>query len=144
MKRFTLLLTFLSIVLLVACNSSNKETKQAISKEIITPFQEIETIYLSNIENCINNLEATKTALNFIDKDTAYNKVHIQKSQEHYREARQSFKKVEPILAFVDADNYKTLNAPNILKVEEEDATNIKIIEPFGFQVLEELLFLEE
>ncbi|WP_291726292.1 cytochrome-c peroxidase [Bernardetia sp.] len=144
MKHFALLLTFLSIVLLVACNSSNKETKQAISKEITTPFQEIENIYLSHIENCINNLEASKTALNLIDKDTAYNKIHIQKSQNHYKEARRSFKKIESILAFVDGENYKTLNAPNILKVEEEDATNIKIIEPFGFQVLEELLFLEE
>ncbi|WP_338769215.1 cytochrome c peroxidase [Bernardetia sp. ABR2-2B] len=145
MKLSTFLLTILSILLVaVACQNSQKEIPQKDSKkEITNPFKEIEAIYLSNIENCIKNLEATKTALNFIDKDTAYNKVHIQKSQKHYREARNSFKKIEPILAFVDADNYKTLNAPNILKVEEEDATNIKIIEPFGFQVLEELLFLE-
>ncbi|WP_375562754.1 cytochrome-c peroxidase [Bernardetia sp. OM2101] len=139
------LLTLVSILLFaVSCTNSEKETSQKSNlQEVKNPFKEIETIYLSNIENCINNLEATKKALNFIDKDTAYNKIHIQKSQEHYREARNNFKKIEPVLSFVDANNYKTLISPNLLKVEEEDATNIKINEPFGFQVLEELLFLE-
>lgn len=139
------LLILVSILLFaVSCTNSQKETSQNSNfQEAKNPFKEIEIIYLSNIKNCINNLEATKTALNFIDKDTTYNKIHIQKSQKHYREARNSFKKIEPILSFVDANNYKTLISPNLLKVEEEDATNIKINEPFGFQVLEELLFLE-
>ena len=92
------LLTLISIVFFIAisCTDSQKETSQKNNlQETKNPFKEIETVYLSNIENCINNLEATKKALNFIDKDTAYNKIHIQKSQEHYREARNSFKKIE-------------------------------------------------
>ncbi|AFM03586.1 cytochrome c peroxidase [Bernardetia litoralis DSM 6794] len=144
--KFPLFLLILVSILLftVSCTNSQKETAQNnATKEVTNSFKEIEKIYLSNIEKCINNLEATKKALNFIDKDIEYNKIHIQKSQEHYREARAYFKKIEPILSFVDVENYKTLNAPNLLKVEEEDATNIKINEPFGFQPLEELLFLE-
>ena len=64
-------------------------------------------------------------------------------SKSLYERARNEFKLVEPILAFTDKDNYKSLNAPNILKIEEEDVTNIKIKKPFGFQVIEELLFEE-
>ena len=53
------------------------------------------------------------------------------------------FKKVEPILAYIDSDSYFYLNQPNLLKVEEEDFTDIKIKEPTGFQVIEETLFEE-
>ncbi|UKM63613.1 methylamine utilization protein [Flavobacteriaceae bacterium GSB9] len=63
--------------------------------------------------------------------------------EKYYRSARLHFKRAEPILAFVDSENYKFLNQPNILKVEEEDATDIKINNPTGFQVLEEELFVE-
>lgn len=59
----------------------------------------------------------------------------------HYLSARQHFKYSEAALAFFDKSNYKSLNAPNILKVDEEDLTNVKILSPFGFQVLEEQLF---
>ncbi|PSG88370.1 cytochrome-c peroxidase [Aurantibacter aestuarii] len=58
-----------------------------------------------------------------------------------YKASRTQFKYAEPILGFSDKDNYKALNAPNILKVEEEDATDIKINQPFGYQVLEETIF---
>ena len=58
----------------------------------------------------------------------------------HYRKARYYFKGIEPIMAFIDKDNYKSLNDPNILNVDEEDATSIKITKPFGFQVIEEMM----
>ena len=57
-----------------------------------------------------------------------------------YKKARKHFKTIEPILAAIDKNNYKSLNAPNILQVQEEDLTDIKIRNPFGFQVIEELL----
>ncbi|NJM79039.1 MAG: hypothetical protein HC854_04265 [Flavobacterium sp.] len=57
--------------------------------------------------------------------------------------ARMLFKSCEAILSFVDADNYAFLNQPNLLKVGEEDFTDIKIREPNGFQVVEELLYEE-
>lgn len=65
------------------------------------------------------------------DKDSLLN---------NYLTARKHFKRSEPILAFADRENYLSLNQPNILKVMEEDATDIKILPPFGFQVIEELL----
>ncbi|MFL1012271.1 cytochrome-c peroxidase [Flavisericum labens] len=61
----------------------------------------------------------------------------------YYLGARLHFKKAEPVLAFIDSENYKFLNQPNILKVEEEDATDIKRKHPTGFQVLEEEIFSE-
>lgn len=60
-----------------------------------------------------------------------------------YLKSRMYFKKLEPVMAFHDAQNYKFLNAPNIPKIEEEDATNIKIMEPKSFQVLEETIFTD-
>ncbi len=62
----------------------------------------------------------------------------------HFIKSRAFFKKIEPILATVDTDNYAYLNQPNILKVEEEDPTNIRITNPSGYQVLEEHLFAED
>lgn len=58
-----------------------------------------------------------------------------------YKEAKKNFKLAEPILAFIDESNYKAINQPNIIKVTEEDATNIRISNPFGFQVLEEQIY---
>jgi len=43
----------------------------------------------------------------------------------------------------LDQENYKTLNGPNLLKVEIDDFTDIKKIKPKSYQVLEELLFVE-
>ncbi|MEL6534860.1 MAG: cytochrome c peroxidase [Bacteroidota bacterium] len=58
--------------------------------------------------------------------------------------ARDEFKRMEAILAFMDHNTHGKLNGPNLLKVEEEDLTDIKKIKPTGFQVMEELLFAEE
>ncbi|MFC2109641.1 cytochrome-c peroxidase [Bacteroidota bacterium] len=60
-----------------------------------------------------------------------------------YRKARKSFKYAEPILSYADKENYKSLNSPNLLRIQEEDATDIKIRQPIGFQVIEESLFSE-
>lgn len=62
----------------------------------------------------------------------------------YYLEARSLFKAVEPILAFQDVSNYTFLNAPNILKIEEEDLTNIRINDPKSFQTLEEGIYAKE
>ncbi|XCF07713.1 cytochrome c peroxidase [Tamlana crocina] len=91
------------------------------------------------LENTFSNtLSAAITALDSIK--TAKEAVSLEK---HYLNARHHFKMAEPVLAFVDSENYKFLNQPNILKIEEEDATDIKIKQPTGFQVLEENIFNE-
>lgn len=93
-----------------------------------TPLQLLQERYVSHLDSCINYLDTLKLVSAKQDRI------------EFYKQSRRQFKLVEPILAFVEKENYKTLNAPNILKVEEEDATDIKIIKPFGFQVIEELI----
>ena len=61
-----------------------------------------------------------------------------------YKQSRKFFKSAEPVMAYADVNNYATLNGPNILKVVEEDLTDIKMFEPFGFQVIEETLGEDE
>ncbi|MFD2562605.1 cytochrome-c peroxidase [Aquimarina rubra] len=71
-------------------------------------------------------------------------KYNPDKIKQNFKEARKYFKKLEPILSTLDIDNYGFLNQPNILKVEEEDFTDIKIKPPSGYQVLEEEIFSEQ
>ena len=47
------------------------------------------------------------------------------------------------IMAY-DYQNYLSMNAPNLLKVEIDDYTDIKRLKPKSYQVLEELLYAEE
>ncbi|WP_067145888.1 cytochrome-c peroxidase [Pseudotamlana agarivorans] len=106
----------------LACKSeTSSETPKATENGI-------EQIYLNNIKQSIVNLDAINTVENTNDKIDSYKK------------ARQYFKLAEPILAYVDQNNYKSINAPNILQVHEDSPTDIKIRNPFGFQVIEELL----
>ncbi|WP_152287882.1 cytochrome-c peroxidase [Flavicella marina] len=78
----------------------------------------------------------------------ALNKINsskdLQQNTEHFKKARHFFKSAEPLLSFFDKENYKSLNSPNLLRVHEEDATDIKIWNPFGFQAIEETLLLED
>ena len=65
-------------------------------------------------------------------------------AKDHYKKSRLAFKYIEPILSTLDVENYNFLNQPNILKIEEEAVTDIKIKKPSGYQVLEEALFAEQ
>ncbi len=91
------------------------------------------------LENTFSNtLSAAIASLDSINSATETTAL-----EKHYLNARHQFKMAEPVLAFIDSENYKFLNQPNILKIEEEDATDIKIKHPTGFQVLEENIFTE-
>ncbi|TNJ44546.1 methylamine utilization protein [Tamlana fucoidanivorans] len=102
--------------------------KPAANVPVQEPIETLSLTYQQDIDSCVAYLEKLKEI-----KTTNL-------SIENYIQARNYFKKTEAVLAFADAENYKTLNQPNLLKVEEEDATDIKIIKPFGFQVIEELI----
>ncbi len=121
-KAYTLCICLLFLSVL-ACK------KEASVVQPISKNKQIEQLFTAELDSCINAL----TSL-----------LHSKTNTEHdvtlYKKARQHFKTIEPILAFVDQNNYKSLNAPNILQVHEEDPTDIKIRSPFGFQVIEELL----
>jgi cytochrome c peroxidase len=109
----------------------NDESYVTINTESPQPLVVLEDNYKTTLKSCIITLEALENATNF---ETAL---------ANYKKARNHFKSIEPIIAFVDKNNYTALNAPNILKIEEEDATDIKIKNPFGFQVIEEILHEE-
>ncbi|WP_372754690.1 cytochrome-c peroxidase [Mariniflexile sp.] len=117
--------TFCICLLLLSVISCKTETQ---STEAISTDKQIEKFYLSELNHCINTLDSLSSLNNTEDKIACYKK------------ARKHFKTIEPILAFIDQNNYKSLNAPNILQIQEEDATDIKIKKAFGFQVIEELL----
>ncbi|MCB0455884.1 MAG: methylamine utilization protein [Aequorivita sp.] len=121
-KKAHYLLVCLLLVILSSCGK--KERAMVIPKD-----KQLEAIYLSRLDTCIAYLDSMTLASG--KHDLLVN----------FQKARQQFKRIEVVMGFVERENYKTLNGPNILKVEEEDATDIKIRNPFGFQVLEELLF---
>lgn len=65
---------------------------------------------------------------------------HIDSIKKGFPNLRFAFKKLEPVMAFIDLASYTYLNQPNLPKVDETDnAQTISI--PTGFQVLEETLF---
>ncbi|WMI65535.1 cytochrome c peroxidase [Aestuariibaculum sp. YM273] len=114
----------LFIVFIFSCKKEN-----TTNTNHITPLEALNQYYTTNLRQCIAYVDTLAQSQN---KESA---------KKNYLQARKYFKICEPILAFADAENYKALNQPNILKVEEEDATDIKIMNPFGFQVLEETLY---
>ncbi len=99
-------------------------------REKTTSLVELEEFYKKELELCIAELDSM-----------AQSNVEL---KEHYFKGRTHFKRIEPILSFVDKPNYKALNRTNLMIVDEEDATAVKIHKPFGFQVLEELIFSEK
>ena len=117
----------LFFVLFFGCQPK-KETakKEPVALEIL------ENSYKQDIQECIHHLSSLMLTKN------------KEELLENYLKARTSFKKMEAILSFVDKENYKALNQPNFLKVEEEDLTNIKYNEAFGFQTIEELISEEK
>ncbi|MBD0832646.1 cytochrome-c peroxidase [Aestuariibaculum sediminum] len=116
----------LFIIFTVSCKK--QQSTKVVSE---TPLETVTKYYKSNLNLSLRHLDSLSVTNNF------------KEAEKQYKLARKYFKICEPILAFVDAENYKALNQPNILKIEEEDATDIKILNPFGFQVLEETLYDE-
>tara|TARA_R110000751_G_scaffold290156_4_gene396577 strand:+ start:8388 stop:10205 length:1818 start_codon:yes stop_codon:yes gene_type:complete len=114
------------LLFLISCKSN---PEQYVEKTDLQPSIALQSMYLLDLQSCADYVGAlTRTS----DLDSL---------QFYFKEARTQFKKVEPVLSFQDLNNYSFLNAPNLLKVEEEDLTDIKINEPSSFQTLEENIF---
>lgn len=115
-------LFFIVYSILIACTTQNQPTKTSDEKT-----QELFVQYLNASIQHLDSLQNSTTVKDF---------------KTHYKAARKAFKQAEPILAYQDKNNYKSINAPNILKVDEEGPMDdYKTLEPFGFQVLEETIF---
>ncbi|GAA3626162.1 cytochrome-c peroxidase [Flavivirga jejuensis] len=114
------------LLLLVACNKKEDKNKY---KSINNSAKKIENLYINYLTNTINNLDS-------IDGKS------ITEQKKYYVLARKNFKLLEPILAYSNKGNYKSLNAPNI-PIIKEDINDVKVINPIGFQVIEEALYDE-
>lgn len=123
--RFTLALFAMGC--LFGCGTQN----QTNTTQKTNYFSQVQQLYIQDLSACIVWLDSLENATS------------RQVFEKYYLKARQYFKYAEPVLAFMEIENYKFLNQPNILKVEEEDATDIKVKKPAGFQVLEEQIFTD-
>lgn len=110
----------------IACKTAEKQpqkTAQEQTKELLVSYLDDSIFQLDSLIN-----SETKEGL-----------------KKHYKQARKAFKQAEPILAYKDKNNYKSINAPNILKVDEEGPMgDYRTMNPFGFQVLEEHIFNDD
>ncbi len=120
----------LFLVSIIGCKQEKTTSYSKLDNQALVA--KVQEYYSKRLDDCISSLEE----INVVEE--------VSEKLNKYKLARREFKLIEPILAFADKENYKSLNAPNILKIEEEDATDIKIRAPFGFQVIEELLNEDE
>ncbi|WP_440881115.1 cytochrome-c peroxidase [Tenacibaculum sp. C7A-26P2] len=96
---------------------------------------------INSIQNNILNFykKQLTSSASFLDSiNQTSNLIH---KKELYLKARKKFKLSEPILAHTDKHNYKSLNAPNLLIVKGEEHMDTKVLKPFGFQLIEEVLY---
>lgn len=119
----------LLLIILSACQDEVTTAPQTTPSTSQNELALLEDTYKQDLLQTINYLDALLEA------------THHDQQVEAYKNSRNLFKKIEPILSAIDKDNYKTLNGPNLIKVHEEDATDIKVATPYGFQVIEETLF---
>lgn len=108
------------------------EPKKASQTESSLFNEDIQLVYVKLMDSCAIYLKKMNA-----DLSREENQVLLSK-------ARKWYKKAEPIIIAYDYENYKTINAPNLLKIEIDDYTDIKKMRPHSFQVLEELLYNED
>lgn len=127
-KIFNQAKTYLCVCLLLLIVSCTK--KQDQHKVLEKPTKKVEELYRNYLTNTISNLD------NIEEKE-------IEEQKMYYALARKNFKLLEPILAYTDKNNYKSLNAPNIISVKGEVSFDTRVLNPIGFQVIEEILYEE-
>ncbi|OUS18789.1 methylamine utilization protein [Nonlabens dokdonensis] len=114
------------LLILISCKPTTTEYVEKINLE---PSIDLQKVYVNDLQKCANYMEHISNTSN------------TDSLEFYFKKARTEFKKIEPILSFHDLNNYNFLNAPNILKVEEEDLTDVKINKASSFQTLEEDIF---
>jgi len=128
--------SFLGICLFLLSLSSCKEKevpKKMTSADAESMFnEEIKAHYFQTLDSAAYYIQQLDTV-----ETLAHNKKYFLKSREWYKRA-------EPMIMAYDYQNYLSMNAPNLLKVEIDDYTDIKKLKPKSYQVLEELLYGEE
>ncbi|HTN46418.1 MAG TPA: cytochrome c peroxidase [Flavipsychrobacter sp.] len=64
----------------------------------------------------------------------------IKKNKEHYRQCRTAYKKIAFLLGYAEPSIEKLLNGPNVPSAGY-DVTSREVVQPHGFQKMEEMLF---
>ncbi len=116
-----------SVISLFIILSTLSSCKKEVKIEEVPFHKHLKEQFVVDITKAIEYLDSTK-------KD-------MSNAEQNFKASRRHFKKLEPILSSLDVENYGFLNQPNIIKIEEEDYTDIKIKKPSGYQVLEEEIF---
>ncbi len=122
-KEAYFIISLFTIVSVLSC-SDKKKTENNVSFNTKMKEQ-----FIKDITIAISHLDSAATYINNVKK--------------HFHHSRTYFKKIEPIVSALDSENYGFLNQPNILKIEEDDFTDVKIKKPSGYQVLEEEIYTE-
>lgn len=121
-----------TFVLMISCKGDT-EPKLLASNEMESAFNEsIRAHYFTTLDSTAHFISQMDTL-----KSVAANR-------ELFLKSRKWYKRVEPLLIAYDYENYLSMNAPNLVKVEIDDYQDVKVLQPKSFQVLEELLFAEE
>jgi len=120
MKAFMLSTAFVCCVVLLACRQSAPPSPTAAVHQFVT--QQLDSLHqVTALWGQACDAGATGDAL-----------------QGMFCQARVHYKKVESLMEFYYPGTAKVINGPALRKAEEYDD---KVIEPTGFQVIEELLF---
>ena len=124
------LLGSLSLLLCISC-AKKKEISEytAVSYENSSYTQPIREYYFNTLDSASFYIQKLDTLAS------------LDENKRNFLKSREWYKRVEPLLIAYDYQNYLSLNAPNLLKVELDDYTEIKKMKPKSYQVLEELLF---
>lgn len=134
MKALQIILIFIGLfVSLISCNDSKITSKQMVSNDKESMFNDaIRNYYFTTLDS---------TSHYMLQIDTLNSLV---KNKKLFLKSREWYKRVEPMLIAYDYENYLSMNAPNLLKVEIDDYQDIKIQNPKSYQVLEELFYSED
>lgn len=118
--------------LFFSCEEHKKESIMLSDSEKSIFIDDLKQVYFTALDSCLNYLSKIDTTKTIEANKTAF------------LQSRKWYKKAEPFIIAFDYENYKTLNGPNLLKVEEEAPNDIKKLKPRSFQVIEEVLLGDE
>ncbi|TMM57489.1 methylamine utilization protein [Maribacter algarum] len=123
----------LVLLILLSCKKEEKKLALSTTTNAASVFNSsIRNHYFKTLDSAAYYIQKVDT-INVLDE----NKINFLRSRKWY-------KKAEPMLMAYDYENYLSMNAPNLLKVEIDDYQDIKVLKPKSYQVLEELLYAEE
>lgn len=123
---------FLMGSLFISCSEQKQKYVKLSNAEVSVFLDDVKQLYFKS-------LDSTAYYLSKIDTSKS-----IEKNKNAFLNVRKWYKKAEPFIIAFDYENHKTLNGPNLLKVEEEAPNDIKKIHPRSLQVVEELLLGDE